>query len=291
MRTITLTFREIMNLPEKALGYTYNAYVKGRLIHRYEDSLNIELTDGVYYYYLAEIDMRSGWAERTGEKIQFDPDTEYFELEIPDSFQEVRNDLLSIGEHSMRKYVLECEDAIDALESFINRKIAAEADTVEVEAPEIAQNQKNDDDDDYGDEDDEFSLSKKVYIPRVDDRIIEEMAKSIHPIITVDGKKRMIKPVDLFGVSYIWSPQPTFEISNLKELCRITTYHKWGHYVLFKPSVAEVLAQIPDEYLDAVVAFEIVESPETADDLNKHMDVVNDGYHVATTALYVLNEE
>jgi hypothetical protein len=69
-------------------------------------------------------------------------------------------------------------------------------------------------------------------------------------------------------------------------ICQITTHHSWGHYSLFKPSIAEVLAQIPAEHLNQVVAFEIVVKPETAEDLNKDLEALNAGYHVATTRLY-----
>jgi hypothetical protein len=55
---------------------------------------------------------------------------------------------------------------------------------------------------------------------------------------------------------------------------------------MFKPSIAEVLAQIPEEHLEQVLAFEIVDSPNNVDDLNAEREALNAGYHIATTRLY-----
>jgi hypothetical protein len=94
-----------------------------------------------------------------------------------------------------------------------------------------------------------------------------------------------IKPVDLKNVSFIWSPKPTKEARGLKKLQVITTYHTYGYHGMFKPSIAEVLTQIPQDLTGRVVAFE-VKGPETAEDLNKHPVELNEGFHVAETTLY-----
>jgi hypothetical protein len=97
--------------------------------------------------------------------------------------------------------------------------------------------------------------------------------------------------VDLFGIAYTWDPKPSRppeKAIGLKPLCDITTYHVYGYHGCFKPSIAEVLAQIPEEHVSSkVVAFEMVEMPETADDLNREHDALDAGYHVARTRLYV----
>jgi hypothetical protein len=159
--------------------------------------------------------------------------------------------------------------------------------------------------------------AKKVYVPRISDERLEELAKRIKPIVQMErvsssnednddgsftittspdpegdwvpwrtGEKYFIKDVDLRGVAYTWSPEPTKLASNLKTHADITTYHAYGYYGMFKPSIAEVLAQIPEEYVDKIVAFEIIKSPETAKDFNYDLAAFNAGYHVATTRLY-----
>jgi hypothetical protein len=96
-----------------------------------------------------------------------------------------------------------------------------------------------------------------------------------------------IKPVDLFNIAYTWDSKSADEATDLKPLCDITTHHTYDYKLFFKPSIAEVLAQIPAEHLDKVVAFEIVGSPKTIGDLDREQEALNMGYHVATTRLYV----
>ncbi len=131
-------------------------------------------------------------------------------------------------------------------------------------------------------------VEKKVWIPEVTEDRIKELAERIKPVVQFDGGKYYIELVlvDLFRTAYTWDPKPANKATGLKLLCDITTYHTYGYHAMFKPSIAEVLAQIPDDYLDKVVAFEIVRSPETADDLNREPEALKVGYHVATTRLY-----
>lgn len=129
---------------------------------------------------------------------------------------------------------------------------------------------------------------KASWIPEVSKERIRELAERIKPVVQfVRNGRCYIKPVDLFGIAYTWNPKSAGKATGLKPLCDITTYHTYGYYGMFKPSIAEVLAQIPAEHLDKVVAFEIVDSPKDADDLNRQSKAINAGYHVATTRLYV----
>ena len=66
--------------------------------------------------------------------------------------------------------------------------------------------------------------------------------------------------------------------------------HTYGYYGIFKPSVGEVLAQIRERDVPIVKAFEIIESPQTADDFYKDSFTsiaFDNGYHVSTVRLYV----
>ncbi len=162
-------------------------------------------------------------------------------------------------------------------------------------------------------------VEKKSWIPEVPKERIKELAKRIKPVvrmvpvrITVKehgddgsetiiderehpnkmrrderGERYYIKPVDPFNIAYAWDPKPSDKATGLKHLCDIRTYHTYGYYGSFKPSIAEVLAQIPAEHLDIVVAFEIVDSPKDVNDLNREREAMDAGYHVATTRLYV----
>jgi len=115
-----------------------------------------------------------------------------------------------------------------------------------------------------------------------------ELVERIKPVVTFkDEGCCYIKPVDPLSEAYMWDAEPDGRAVGLKALCDITTYHPYDYYGSFKPSVAQVILQIPPEYQDKVVAFEIVKHPETADDLDPESEIFNSGYLVATTRLYV----
>lgn len=112
---------------------------------------------------------------------------------------------------------------------------------------------------------------------------IEFRAERIKPII----KGRVVDCPDLVSTAYTWDPKFKDEVlPELKVLQTIRTYHGYGYYGLFKPSIAEVLAQIPGNLIHRVYGFEIVQSPQTAEDLNKHIEYVREGFHLAITVLY-----
>jgi len=122
------------------------------------------------------------------------------------------------------------------------------------------------------------------YIPKTSYLTIKTLARRIRPVVTEDGHHFFIKKVGLFN-AYLWNPELGGK-AYLKSIKDIRTYHTYGYYGLFKPSIAEVLAQIPKDIRHLVGAFEIIKHPETAQDLNDEIAVVNDGFHVATTRLY-----
>ena len=132
------------------------------------------------------------------------------------------------------------------------------------------------------------TATEKNYIPKVDRGVLLERSKRARPIYAFGGTKRYIKPVDIFGIAFTWDPAPApgflglgwgSKAKNLTPLRDVTTYHTWAYYGFFKPTIAECLAQIPEDILDKVVAFEIVNQPRDSEALNA-------GYHVATTRLY-----
>lgn len=128
------------------------------------------------------------------------------------------------------------------------------------------------------------------YIPDKPIAKITELAKRIAPVVRHEGQLFYIDPHgDIFTTSYLWNVTRTHEATNLRLLSRIITYHSWGYYGFFKPSIAEVLAQIPDSLVPKTDAFEIEWYPQDADDLNQQQRVVNDGYHMAVTCLFGLN--
>lgn len=128
------------------------------------------------------------------------------------------------------------------------------------------------------------------FIPKISNAILHELAGRIKPVVSFmkDGvpTRYYIKEVSLSSVAYTWDPVKTEVAEEFVVLGQIITYHTYGYYGFFKPSIAEVLSQIPEKYLGIVTAFEIVAQPQSADDLNEHVAILNAGYHVAITQLY-----
>ena len=123
-------------------------------------------------------------------------------------------------------------------------------------------------------------------IPDVPRERIIELAKRIKPLYVFNRVPGIcfIKPVDPFDIAYTWAPEREAVAPEMPILRDITTYHTFGYYGFFKPTIAEVLAQIPDDIIEQAKAFLIIAKPEMATDL--HRPETNLGFHVATTRIF-----
>jgi hypothetical protein len=83
-------------------------------------------------------------------------------------------------------------------------------------------------------------------IVEISDELLAERLKHWTPIIHEGGKFYTIKTVDPRNMSFIWDPEFTGEVS-IEVMAERITYHTCGYHGFFKPSIAEVLAQIPDD--------------------------------------------
>lgn len=99
------------------------------------------------------------------------------------------------------------------------------------------------------------SLEQQVkLIPDITDDEIEEMLGQIVPVVYQDigGRHGQFRAVDIEDVdrrktAYTWEPKLGREVGlswNGFGTTSIITYHRWGYYGFFKPSLAETLAQI-----------------------------------------------
>ena len=121
-------------------------------------------------------------------------------------------------------------------------------------------------------------------IPAISRERVIELVEQIQPLVERDGELWRIAPCDPWKVAFSWSPSLRSRATGLEAVRTIRTLHTFGAPVFFKPTVAEVLAQLPDD-LEGVVAFS-TEGPDDADDLNREIEALNAGFHVATTTLY-----
>lgn len=129
-------------------------------------------------------------------------------------------------------------------------------------------------------------MAAKIFIPQLSEGEMYARAETVKPVVRFNGVLHYIKDVDLFNISYIWSPEKADVAPALVPLEKIVTYHSYGHPALFKPSIAEVLAQIPCVLVKKVCAFELVERPHDVNDLNRDSEALQAGYHVAKVQLY-----
>ena len=134
-----------------------------------------------------------------------------------------------------------------------------------------------------------------VSIPQISDEEIKIRYQHIKPVIRLesDGKLYWLGPIDeekLDSVSFLWNSDDNLarevEEGELKELKDedFACVHAYGFPGFFKPSVAEVLAQIPQHIIPFVKAFELVEYPQVEADFYKDAltkEIFYDGYHVS----------
>ena len=136
-------------------------------------------------------------------------------------------------------------------------------------------------------------VTDATYIPKVSEEEIRARSNRIKPVMQFKtGKVNVglwrLKPVrSIFRSTFTWYPLPAEPVLYLQAVRDIRTYHRKGHKGVFRPLIAEILAQIPEEDLMRVVAFELVSSPHHEDDFGWDQKAFEAGYHVATVRLYI----
>lgn len=124
-------------------------------------------------------------------------------------------------------------------------------------------------------------------LPKIQESYVLEHANRIKPLLYRDGKVSYCKSnCNHFNQSFPWDAKVTKPATDLVEVARIWTLHPWSYYGFFKPTVAEVIVQIPPDLLSKVDFF-LVRGPEEAIDLAAAKQYVFDkDVHVAQTILY-----
>ena len=132
-----------------------------------------------------------------------------------------------------------------------------------------------------------------VSIPNISKKYLRKYAKRIRPIVEVEGTKyylRKFSMEELTSISYLWEVE-----ENKKKPADMRMYiphnemqciHSYGYYGIFKPCIAEIIAQIPKEDIDFVDAFEIVEYPKMIEDTYLSSIIFDNGFHISTVRLY-----
>ena len=132
-----------------------------------------------------------------------------------------------------------------------------------------------------------IQLPMPFEIPAISDELIEKLSQTMKPVVEVDDHLFYIEPVDPRRTAFTWSPTVTNHADDLEFVAVIPTLHKCGSGVFFKPSIAEVLAQIPAGYIDQIVAFRTTITEEQVPDwTDAERQAFNWSYHLGSTTLY-----
>ena len=132
----------------------------------------------------------------------------------------------------------------------------------------------------------------RFVIPEITDTELTELASRIQPVCKCGPRGGLWfteYPPDLRGTAYAWDPVKIREARGLVRLGTVRTLHTWAYYGFFKPTVAEVFAQLPREWRADARAF-YCRGPRNADELNAERDALNAGFHVASTTFYTFKE-
>jgi len=86
--------------------------------------------------------------------------------------------------------------------------------------------------------------------------VLDALAKRIRPCyLTEKGALAYMIVPNLTNVAFTWGPEHLQDVEEWREVGRIETHHTCGYIGFFKPTIAEVLAQIPKHLLDECNAF------------------------------------
>lgn len=142
-----------------------------------------------------------------------------------------------------------------------------------------------------------ITLPKKLEIPEINDKRLKELYQLLKPIVTIDEMKYLLREFtlqELRNQSYIWNrhedKRDVIDPNKLETVDDFLCLHTWGYYGLFKPSIAEVLSQAPESVIEQANTFEIIESPETREDVFKYKEVINNGFHLSKVRAYKMHK-
>ena len=133
-------------------------------------------------------------------------------------------------------------------------------------------------------------------VPQIDDEELAYMYKLLKPIVNVEGAKYLLKEytlAELRNQSYLWNAsedkREKVDSEKLKVIQEFLCLHTFGYPTLFKPSIAEVLSQMPMISTMDADYFEIVESPKDQYDVFRYKDLADKHLHLSMVRTYSIN--
>jgi hypothetical protein len=93
----------------------------------------------------------------------------------------------------------------------------------------------------------EWAATNMPKLPDISDEELARLQTFIKPLTKKGDELWSIHPVDARQHSYTWDPKPLEKMEDLVLVTSVKTSHTCGYYGFVKPSIAEVLCQLPRE--------------------------------------------
>lgn len=110
-----------------------------------------------------------------------------------------------------------------------------------------------------------------VKIPKLEDAELTRRQALHLPLVRRDGRFLTVPKHNVKQMSYPWIEKLGPEVNPGPVVGTALTLHGYGYAGFFKPSVAEVLCQIPEGLVDVPTWF-LVTGPDTAADFYKSLE-------------------
>lgn len=81
----------------------------------------------------------------------------------------------------------------------------------------------------------------------ISDLMLAERLSKVRPLILSDGEHFLFDLPDPRNTAFTWAPVNVRPAKKHRAVSKFRTLHSCGFYGFFKPSIAEVLAQLPDD--------------------------------------------
>ena len=125
----------------------------------------------------------------------------------------------------------------------------------------------------------------------------------IKPIIRVNYNPFFLRDftdTEVVNLYYNWCPDKAEDIKEadlatkvnidklhiVRDIQMFHSYKSHGSPNFCKPTILEIISQIPSDYLDTVAAFEVIDFPKTYNEIISNKYEFDEGYTVFTVRLY-----
>ena len=138
-----------------------------------------------------------------------------------------------------------------------------------------------------------ITLPERLIIPKLSDEKLLWLYHSIRPIVFKEEAKYFLKELTLYelrNLSFLndefINPNMKFNSNNFEVVEDFPCLHLFNDYKVFRPSVLEVLVQLPNDSIKYSSVFEIIEKPKTSDDVFLYPELEAKHLHLSKVRTY-----